>query len=111
MNKKGEFSAADLKKPVGRKERADTGSLFNNSKTPGRFVCHDCQQDTADENLGERKSPYLAWCKACSEKKKSLIDGTYRTPQGQTIEAVRRGSRKFCQKSYKKGRLPKWMFT
>jgi hypothetical protein len=118
VNKKtGEFSAADLKKPIGRKVpgRAPNGegNLLSVGPVKGRFVCYQCGHEHADsemarEELGGNKGQKM--CRACDVLVTSKTNGSFRY-RGQTLGARQRANNKSAKRIYKNGRLPKWMFS
>jgi hypothetical protein len=120
MNKRtGEFSAADLKKPIGRREasghpKKGTGRLDSTSPVPGRFVCCSCRLDHPVSELGNERGG-AGWnkgrCKTCATKAAAIKDGSYRDSHGRTYEASQRSKHKTPLRGYKSGRLPKWMFS
>jgi hypothetical protein len=117
MNKKtGEFSAADLKKPVGRKEPVGTrrgdGITGLRVGDGGLFVCMDCGHSKPFAEVGREYPTNKKRCKTCEANAAALNDPSWRSPyNGGTIESVRRSHRKTAAKTYKSGRLPKWMLT
>jgi hypothetical protein len=105
MNKKtGEFSAMDVKRPVGVKEPSWPKCPRTNSSIEGRFVCVECKRDLPNTEIGRREGNKHnnAICKTCVAK---AIKKMHRDPK--KVEA----GHKATTKAYKVGRLPKWMFS
>jgi hypothetical protein len=117
VNKKtGEFSAADLKKPIGRKEPGRSpngeGSLQDTSPVKGRFVCGTCGHEHSESELADNNGPGInKKCKACCARLASIADGSFRDSTGRTHEAHKRNKQRAAFSRYQSGRLPKWMFS
>lgn len=113
MNKKtGEFSAADLKKPAGRKaeKMRDSGPSSSNTPVPGRFICRSCYKEHPD-SAAAKDDPSRQMCIACAERVQSITDGTFRDNKGCKHEASKRIRHRAVAKKYKAGKLPGWMFS
>lgn len=76
------------------------------------FFCHECSQTKPETELarilGYRNSAKV--CKGCDERGAAVADGTLK--HGEHLDAsYRRRKIKAATKTYKSGKLPKWMFS